>query len=149
LFSCSILVSASRLSLCFGLASLELFFFNSNIHGCFNASSAFNLSAGSHLKQNSFIKKLLVKIKQKCSYSRQRETKSIKFVSFVLSICASDLEPTLRFLKSFVFKLRGMFLESKNSFLLDASASMCAGGKSITSIIIASCSASFSPGNIG
>ncbi len=83
------------------------------------------------------------------NYSMQRETKSIKFASFVLSIWARDLDPTRLFLNNLEFKLRGIFFESKNNFLLDASASICAGGKSITSIIIANCSASFSPGNIG
>ena len=83
------------------------------------------------------------------TYSRHRDTKSIKFVSVVLSIWAREREPTRRFLNSFVFRLRGMFFESKKSLRRLASASTFAGGKSITSIIMANCSASFSPGNIG
>ncbi len=151
--SCSILVSASRLSLCFGLISLELFFFNSNIQGCFMASSAFKRVAGSHLylkKKKKITKKYNKKEEETLfTYSRHLETKSIKLVSVVLSIWANDLDPTRRFLNSFVFRLRGIFLESKNNFRLLASDSTLAGGKSITSIIMASCSASFSPGNIG
>jgi len=67
--SCSILVSASRLSLCFGLISLELFFFNSNIQGCFMASSAFKRVAGSHLylKKKKKLQKNITKKKKKLS----------------------------------------------------------------------------------
>jgi hypothetical protein len=73
----------------------------------------------------------------------------MKFVSVVLSICARGLEPGLRFLNNFVFKFRGTPFESKNSFRLVASDNIFDGGKSTTSIIIANCSDSFSPGNIG
>ena len=91
-----------------------------------------------------------IKIKQKQdSYSMHRDTKSMKLVSLVLSIWASDREPTRLFLNSLEFRLRGIFLESKNNLRLDASASMCAGGRSITSMIMANCSASFSPGKMG
>ncbi len=73
----------------------------------------------------------------------------MKLLSVVFSICDNGLEPGLRFLNIFVLRLRGAPFESKNSFLRVASAKMCVGGKSMTSMIIANCSDSFSPGNIG
>lgn len=99
------------------------------MNSCIDASWGVSLRAGSHLKH-------LAMKSRKASSSHFRAWRR----SFELGLRRLPFDETVR---------RGLPMESKNSFLRPLFSMRCFSGGPKTSIIHASCSCSFSPGNMG
>ena len=83
------------------------------------------------------------------TYSKHLPIKSLNNASLQRSACTNDFELGLRLRPFELVMQRGLHLESKNNLFLVALFIKSSRGTPITSIIQASCSTSFSPGNSG